>query len=429
MELSKLNLKNIFGTTTTFRLGPKVNPREAKIGVVGVGYVGQALVDTLVSSGYQTYGFDVDRNKLLVINHKLFTGAVSIKVLEPCDVIVVCVPTPLGKNRKPDLSCLIDAVSGLAGIQDRERLIIIESTVAPGTLRNIVLPVFERAGRKCGRDFYLAMSPERVDPGNTIFAVKNIPRVVGGIDEASTHLATEFYSNFIDRVVPLSSVEAAELTKTLENTFRLVNISLINEIKSYADRVGIDIWEVIDAAATKPYAFMPHYPGPGVGGHCIPVDPVYLFEEAKRRGVSLDIVRSAIKVNEAQPKKIVQEAKRALNGRPNGKKAKLFLIGIAYKPGSRDTRESPALKIWEEAEKQGLSVSYFDPNVPVLNGYNSKLLSYDTLLKQDVIVIVTDHKNVPYEMLATINKPIIDCRNIMRKFTKNNLLKNDRMGI
>jgi len=426
VELSKLKLKNFFGTTTTSKLRLKVNPREAKVGVVGVGYVGQALVQALVSTGFQTYGFDVDRNKLLSVNHKLFTGAVDIKISENCDVICVCVPTPLGKNRKPDLNFLTQAVSDVANLQSREQLVIVESTVAPGTLRNVVLPIFEGRGKKCGRDFYLAISPERVDPGNTLFAVKNIPRVVGGIDEMSTRLAAEFYSNFINEVVPTSSAEAAELTKMLENTFRLVNISLVNEIKNYADAAGIDIWEVIDAAATKPYAFMPHYPGPGVGGHCIPVDPVYLVEEAKSKGVSLGIVESALAVNEAQPKKIVQEAKRALNGRPNGKKAKMLLVGIAYKPGSCDTRESPALKIWEEAERQGFSVSYFDPNVPKLNGHTSKLMDYETLLQQDVVVIATDHQNAPYEMLADLDKPIIDCRNIMKKLARNNLLKIDK---
>jgi len=418
-------LKSEFSTKVNYfpQLLDKIKTKNACVGIIGVGYVGQALVRALLSAGYQTYGYDIDKDKLRSIDHKYFRPTTDIRNFENCDVICICVPTPLDRNRKPDLNCLRQASSDVASLQRQGQLVIVESTVAPGTLRTFVLPIFEGSGKKCGRDFYLAISPERVDPGNTRFTIKNTPKVVGGIDEISAFLAVEFYSNFIERVVPTTTAEVAELSKILENTFRLVNISLINEIKNYADRSGIDIWEVIDTAATKPFAFMPHYPGPGVGGHCIPVDPVYLVEEARNKGVRLGIVESAIAVNEAQPKKIVQEAKKALNGRPNGKKAKMLLVGIAYKPGSSDTRESPALKIWEEAERRGFRVSYFDPHVPKLNGHASKPLNYETLLEQDVIIIATDHQGVPYEMLGSLNKPIIDSRNILKKFARNNSLK------
>lgn len=411
-----MNLKKHSGLPEHMKILTKITRFEAKVGVVGVGYVGQALVEELVSVRFRTYGFDVDRNKPLRIRHKLFTPTYSIEYLATCDIICVCVPTPIDENRQPDLTYLTQACRDVAKFSKRNQLILIESTVAPGTLRNVVLPIFTNRGKKCGEDFYLAISPERIDPGNTEFTIKNTPKVVGGIDKASTKLAFEFYSSFVDKVVQTSTPEVAELSKMLENTFRLINISLVNEIKDYADKAGIDIWEAIDVAATKPFAFMPHYPGPGVGGHCIPVDPVYLLKEAKKIGINLKTVEAALQVNEMQPKKVVQEAKKLLNGRVRNKLPKMLLLGISYKPNTADTRESPGVKILEEAKKEGFDVSYFDSFVPKLNGYTSKNITLQLLSEQDIIIIATDHQNVPYGLLTSLGKPIIDTRNIMRKY-------------
>ena len=421
MELSKLNLKKLLGFNGQIRFVDNITSRKLKVGVVGVGYVGKALAQAMLSSGFETYGFDINPDKLGEIDHQKFTRAYNVEQLENCDVVCICVPTPLDEKRQPDLRPLIRACNELARLKTKKQLVIVESTVAPGTLRNIVLPIFAKEGKRLGEDFYLAVSPERVDPGNKVFTLKTTPKVVGGIDEESAKLATEFYSTFIDEVVTTTTSEVAELSKLLENTFRLVNISLVNEIKGYADKAGIDIWEVINAAATKPFAFMPHYPGPGVGGHCIPVDPVYLLEEAKTKGVDLNITKSAIELNETLSRKIVEEAKETLNGYTNGRKPKMLLIGLAYKPNSSDTRESPALKIWEQAVSEGFKVSYYDPHVPKLNGYTCQPITREILAKQDVIVIVTHHENIPYELLDEAGKPIIDTRNSMRKFSKDKL--------
>lgn len=417
-----MKLKDIFGSLSVNNMSVNFKRYQAKVGIIGVGYVGRALVEGLLSSGFRVTGFDLDFSKTLQISHPLFTAAASPKNLKDADVICICVPTPIDKEGKPDLTFLIKACESIADLNSKKRLIVIESTVAPSTLRNVVLPIFSKNGRKCGVDFYLAISPERIDPGNPKFDIRNTPKVVGGIDEVSTKLAADFYSSFVEKVVITSTPETAELSKMLENTFRLVNISLINEIKEYADLVGINIWEVIDAAATKPFGFLPHYPGPGVGGHCIPVDPVYLLEEAKSKGLRLNIIEKALDLNKTLPKKIVQKARKALNGHATNLSPKMLVIGIAYKPDIDDTRESPSVQILKEAEEDGFEVSYFDPHVPKLNGYTSKLLTPELLVEQDVIVIATHHKNVPYDMLTQVNKPIIDTRNILNQFNSSKVL-------
>jgi len=417
VELSKSRVNNFIEDYPT-DLDAKITGKKAEVGVIGVGYVGQALVQSLTSAGFKTFGYDLDENKLRTIKDELFTGFTSVESLEYSDVICVCVPTPLDSQRKPDLTFLMKAIEDLAKFRSQKQLIIVESTVAPGTLRKIVLPSLEKYGRRHGSDFHLALSPERVDPGNRTFALKNTPKIIGGVGETATRLASLFYSKFIDQVVVTSTPEVAELTKMLENTFRLVNISLMNEIKIYAEKAGIDIWEAIDAASTKPYAFMAHYPGPGVGGHCIPIDPVYLLESAKEEAIDLSILRSALKVNEMQPGLIIQQAKKILNGRLNGKRAKMLVVGIAYKPSSSDTRESPAIRIIEIAESEGFEVTYFDPLVPRLNGHSSQMLTRELLRKQDVIIIATHHPNVQYELIRESGVPVIDTRNIMKDIEK-----------
>ncbi len=420
MELSKLKFDNIDGAPVN-ALEVKITSGEAKVGVIGIGYVGESLAKTIVSSGFQTLGFDTNKEKLSSVKHDRFVTTQRVNELEDCDIICICVPTPLGADKKPDLSFLDQASRAIARFKKGDQLVIVESTVAPGTLRHHTLPILESEGRMQGQDFYLAISPERVDPGNSRYNLKNTPKVVGGLDVVSSKLAGTFYSKFVDEVIVTSSAEIAEFTKVMENTFRLVNISLVNELNIYARAVGIDMWEVIDAAATKPFAFMPHYPGPGVGGHCIPVDPVYLYEEALSKGVGLDILGSAIKVNQTQPSRVVADAKKTLNGRVNGKKAKMLVVGIAYKPESSDIRESPAVKIIEEAEKQGFEATYFDPYIPKLNGHSSQILSRELLKQQDVIIIATHHKNIQYELIKEAGVPVIDTRNILKKLNKNNL--------
>ena len=401
----------------------KIKTRQAKIGVVGVGYVGSALVEGIVSAEFQTSGFDLDAKKLEAIEHPLFQGAAAAADLEGCDIICVCVPTPLDGAGKPDLVPLLSAVESVKDLRSSGKLIVIESTVAPGTLRGVIEPLLSQAGWQVGVDLLLAISPERIDPGNKDFKIGNTPKVVGGMDEASTQVAAEFYASFVEKVVTVSTPEAAEMAKILENTFRLVNISLVNEMKDYADSLGVDIWEVIDAAATKPYAFLPHYPGPGVGGHCIPVDPVYLLEDARKRSLNLNLVEAAVSINENQPKKVVAEAKKKLEGRRNGHTPRLLIVGLSYKPDTSDTRESASLKIWEEAEKEGFEVSYSDPYVPSQNGQSSVWLTPEVLKQQDVVVIATNHSSIQYEMFLGLDVPIVDTRNSLRKYFQSQLIK------
>lgn len=397
------------------KISQKITTKDALVGVLGVGYVGKELVLGSLSAGFVTIGYDLNPQKTASINHPKFLKAISVTDLENCDVICICVPTPLDEEKKPDLSFLTNAIEEITRLKKIEKLIIVESTVAPGTLSKIVLPQINDKGLKLGEDFFLAISPERIDPGNKNYNIQNTPKVVGGIDEPSKKLVFDFYSKFVNKVVPTSSSETAEFAKIFENTFRLVNISLVNQLKEYAESIGVDMWEVIDAAATKPYGFLPHYPGPGVGGHCIPVDPVYLLEEARNSNVNLTMVEEAVRINESLPLKIVDQAKKKLNGHMARGDARMLLVGITYKPNVDDIRESPALKIWEEATKEGFEVSYHDPYVPQLNGYDSITLTQDSLLNHDVIVIVTNHKNIPYELFTTLDKPIIDTRNIFSK--------------
>jgi len=412
MLFSGLSLKKDYKETITTDFSNKIARRKLTVGVVGVGYVGRELVETTTENGFRTIGFDLDQSKLSQVRHKLFSPADSIHELTTCDAICICVPTPINEERKPDLGALLSAVSDVSSLTvTKEQLIIVESTVAPGTLRNIVLPVFLEKGRLLGKDFYLANSPERVDPGNKLYGLKNTPRIVGGVDDSSTKLAVDFYSSFVDKIIAVTSAEVAEMTKMLENTFRLVNISLINELSGYAQSIGIDMWEVVNAAASKPYAFMPHYPSAGVGGHCIPVDPYYLMQDAQDHGIDLHILKHALAINEERPRQVVEKGFELLNGKskqfPN-----ILLIGLSYKKGSSDTRESAATKIWKIAESMGARVSYHDPYVPKLNGWNSKPLTKQILSETDLIIITTDHEEIPWDIIAESGKPVLDTRNI-----------------
>lgn len=424
----------------------KIENKTAKVGIVGMGYVGMPLGELSAAAGFKTVGFVRDPKKAEAINAEKISNLTSTtekKEVKKADIILICVQTPVFENKMPDLSALKQASEEVALNLRAGQLIVIESSVAPGTTRKIVLPILEESGLKLGEEFFLGFSPERVDPGNTKFKLNEIPKVVAGAQSGSLEVAVAYYRKIIDRVVPVSSLETAELVKIFENTFRLINISLVNQVHQYAKKIGVNMWEVVDAASTKPFGFLAHYPGPGIGGHCIPVDPYYLLEDAKQYGINLSLVEEAGKINENQPHKVVQRAveiistnlkngfihsghnhkngflsavARVKNSRvhlKDSKKPKVLLIGVAYKPDIDDTRESPALKIWEILEEMGYVVSYHDPYIPAFNGFSSVELSEEVVAEKDLLVITTNHSTIDYEWLIHFNKPILDTRNVL----------------
>jgi UDP-N-acetyl-D-glucosamine dehydrogenase len=400
------------------RLLKKIDQRSARVGIIGMGYVGSALSELVVKAGYDTVGFVRRIAKADRIDQqgiKNLKGSIDTSLLRTCDIILICVQTPIHEDKTPDLSFIEAAVQEIADNIGKDQLIVIESSYAPGTTRNIALPILEKTGRQVGSDFYLSFSPERVDPGNIHFSLNQIPKVVSGIDQPSLEVATAFYASIIDQVVPVSSMETAELVKIFENTYRLVNISLVNEVTEYAKAVGLDMWEVIAAASTKPFGFMPHYPGPGIGGHCIPVDPFYLVDQAKSMGIKLDLVEAAGKVNDAKPERVVEQTVEIIE-RYNGQRTdhKVLLVGLAYKADIDDTRESPALKIWRLFEEKNIGVSFHDPYVSEMNGAKSVELSAENIRDMDAIVITTNHTNIEYQKLAEMEKPVIDTRNVYK---------------
>ena len=400
------------------RLLSKINDRSARVGIIGMGYVGSALSELVVKEKYDTYGFVRREAKAARINNQSIPnlkGTTDSGFLQTCDIILICVQTPIHEDKTPDLSFIEAAVQQVADNIGESQLIVVESSYAPGTTRNVALPILERTGKKAGVDFYLSFSPERVDPGNRQFSLDQIPKVVSGYDSDSLQAAYTFYSTIIKQVVPVSSMETAEMVKIFENTYRLVNISLVNEVKKYTDAVGLDMWEVVNAAATKPFGFMPHYPGPGIGGHCIPVDPFYLVDQAKKVGIDLRLVKTAGEVNDEKPSLVVDQTVEIIE-KYNGKKSdhKILLVGLSYKPDIDDTRESPALKIWKLFEEKNIDVMYHDPYVTEMNGERSVEITEDTVRDLDAIVITTDHTNIEYKKIAELKKPVIDTRNVYK---------------
>jgi UDP-N-acetyl-D-glucosamine dehydrogenase len=398
------------------KLVAKIKNKKARIFLYGVGYVGQAIGLGSSAAGYQTLGLSrsksrIDRiNKLAIDKFKATSDASK---MQEADVIVICVPTPVFENKKPDLRPLKKSLTVTKKYLKKGQLVVIESSVGTGTTRNFALPILEQSGLVAEQDFFLAFSPERIDPGNKKYIFRNIPKVVAGYGEKSHRLSMEFYGRIVDRAIPVSSLEAAEAVKLLENTFRLVNISFINEFADYVRARGLDIEEIISAAQTKPFGFMAHYPGPGIGGHCIPVDPYYLVEDAARRGIALKSVEVAGRINDSRPRKVVSRAVEILK-RTNGKKHKnnILLIGLAYKKNIEDIRESASLKIWKLLKKKGHSVSYHDPHVPRVNGSISSKLSSKVISKHDLIIIATDHQKVDYDKLVKHKTPILDTRKV-----------------
>ncbi|MGN6665210.1 MAG: nucleotide sugar dehydrogenase [Solirubrobacterales bacterium] len=413
-----------------------------QIGIIGLGYVGLPLAVAFAEAGCEVTGLDLDAAKVEALNRgESYIEDVPSSALAPlgerlrasadyaglaaCDAVVLCVPTPLSDSREPDLGPLEASATALAQVLRSGQLVVLESTTYPGTTRDRLLPILETSGLTAGSDFHLAFSPERIDPGRTDFTVRTTPKLVGGVTAASTERARALYAEICDTVVVLSSPEAAELSKLLENIFRSVNIALVNELSQLCDRLGIDVWEVIEAAATKPFGFMRFDPGPGMGGHCLPVDPFYLAFRARQLDFYPEFIELAGKVNQAQPGFCVERIERALNGvrRPvNG--SRILVLGVSYKGGVGDTRESPALKIVGRLQDLGAEVSYHDSFVPELPGHGLASVDLDAGLREcDLAAIVTAHPDVDYEAVVAAAPLVIDFRGITRGITADNLVR------
>jgi UDP-N-acetyl-D-glucosamine dehydrogenase len=424
------------------KLKNKISKREAVISVIGLGYVGLPLAVEFGDAGHTVYGIDVDKRQVDTLKRnrsyisdvpssdvkKLITSGrlkptTNFTNIKKSDVIVICVPTPLSKTKEPDISYILSAVDAATGNRKRGQLIVLESTTYPGTTDEIVLPLLETKGFKCGRDFYLAFSPERVDPANKFFKTKDIPKVVGGTERLSGLLAKELYSTIVKDVIRVSSTKTAEMAKLLENTFRSVNIGLVNEIAIMCHKLGLDVWETIDAAASKPFGFMPFYPGPGIGGHCIPLDPIYLAWKAKLHGFETRFIGLADRINSSMPDYVAARVVAALNG---GKKAingaKVHILGITYKKDVSDTRESPALEIMRILDQMGARISFSDPYAKSCNidGRNIRSVapSAATLKSKDCVVIVTDHSAYDYRKIVKSSKLLLDTRNATRGISR-----------
>jgi UDP-N-acetyl-D-glucosamine dehydrogenase len=413
-----------------------------KIGIVGLGYVGLPLAVAFAEAGCEVVGLDVDRRKVEALNAgRSYVEDVPSSTLEPlgerlratadyaelarCDAVVLCVPTPLSDSREPDLTYLVESAQALAQVLRSGQLVVLESTTYPGTTRDRLLPILETSGLTAGSDFHLAFSPERIDPGRTDYTVRTTPKLVGGVTAASTERARELYEQICDTVVVLSSPEAAELSKLLENIFRSVNIALVNELAQLCDRLGIDVWEVVEAASTKPFGFMRFDPGPGMGGHCLPVDPFYLAFRARQLDFYPEFIELAGKVNQAQPGFCVERIERALNGvrKPvNG--SRILVLGVSYKGGVGDVRESPALKIIGRLQDLGADLSYHDSFVPELPGHGlSSVGIEDGLGKCDLAAIVTAHPDVDYEQVVAGAPLTIDFRGVTRGIESESLVR------
>ncbi|RMH81489.1 MAG: nucleotide sugar dehydrogenase [Actinomyces sp.] len=417
-----------------------VESRTLHVGVVGLGYVGLPLVGALEAAGFTVTGFDVDTTKVAALERgenylehlgdELFaTLAASDRFaatsdagdLAPCDAIVICVPTPLGAHHEPDLSYVLGTARTLNGVLRPGQLVVLESTTYPGTTRDELTPVLvEGTGLVPGRDVFVAYSPEREDPGRDA-DTRTIPKLVGGLDPVSGALAAAMYRAAVASVVEVESAEIAEAAKLLENVFRAVNIALVNEMKLVLDALGIDVWKVVEAAATKPFGFMPFYPGPGLGGHCIPIDPFYLTWKAREVGQPTQFIELAGLVNTAMPRYVVDRLIRALNDRGRAARgSRVLLIGLAYKAGVSDTRESPSFELIELLRERGVEVDYHDPHVPIAPrvrrhdvGLASVELTADLVASYDAVLIATAHPDVDYELLASASRLIVDTRNAM----------------
>lgn len=437
----------------------KIKQRQIVIGIIGMGYVGLPLAVEFARSGIRVIGIDVDREKVEQLqaghSHILdirdtdlqavsseFQATADFNRLKEVDAVVICVPTPLRQTKDPDISYIVAATQEIKRNLHPGMLIVLESTTYPGTTNEILLPEIEESGLKVGQDFFLAFSPERIDPGNKVYTVRNTPKIVGGVTALCTELGVALYQSVSDTVIPVSSTRAAEMVKLLENTFRAVNIGLVNEIAIICDKLGMDVWEVIEAAATKPFGFMPFFPGPGLGGHCIPIDPHYLSWKLKMMNYNARFIELASEVNTNMPYYVVSKVADALNRQKrsvNG--SKILILGVAYKKDISDVRESPALDIIQLLQAKGAEIEYHDPHVPVLdpahfpsahqvmesNAHLSfrsvDLVDYSALKNYDCIVIVTNHSQYDYPKVVEYAPLILDTRNATKGIPSDKIVR------
>ncbi len=418
----------------------KIKSKQACLGVIGLGYVGLPLAVDMAEAGFDTIGFDIKKAKIellnkccsyisdvkdsalaAVIHNKKLLATDDFSLLEKCECVCICVPTPLDVGRQPDLVFVKTAAESIAKYLHKEMLVILESTIYPGATEELVKPILESSGLKCGSDFYLSFSPERVDPGNTQYKTKNITKVVGGCSPESTDVAAAMYEMVLEApVYRVSSPAVAEMEKILENAYRNINIGLVNELAILCERMHISIWEVIEAAKTKPYGFQAFYPGPGLGGHCIPVDPYYLSWKAREFAFHTSMIESSMKINDKMPQycaeragRILNRFKKALNG------SKILLLGVAYKQDVADYRESPAIKVIQELKKLGANVDFYDPFVENfehddLNMSGIKELTSEAIESYDLVIITTAHSNVDYQLVQQHAKAVFDTKNVMK---------------
>jgi UDP-N-acetyl-D-glucosamine dehydrogenase len=418
-------------------LARRLEDRSARLAVIGLGYVGLPLAIEFAKAGFEVHGIDIDERRVKELNQgrsyiqdvatadvaemveaKRFFATTDFAVLKRCDTVNICVPTPLSKQRDPDVSYIVAAATEVARHLHRGQLVILESTTYPGTTEELVLPMLAESGLKVGRDFYLAFSPERVDPGNPTYTTRNIPKVVGGVTEACTRAAVQLYRQRLDQVVPVSSTQVAEMVKLLENTFRSVNIGLVNELAMMCARLKIDVWEVIRAAATKPFGFMPFYPGPGLGGHCIPIDPFYLSWKARASGFEARFIELAGHVNGHMPEHVVDLVGEALNRQGRSVRgSRVLVLGVAYKADVDDVRESPSLDILEKLRERGARIEYSDPHVPSLQFAGGVMKSVPFTEARvrafDCVVVATAHRSVDYRALLRWARSVVDTRNAL----------------
>ena len=412
-----------------------IESHNASAAVIGLGYVGLPLAMEMLAAGFNVIGIDLDRNKIATlqggksyirdVDDQLISNPISsgrffptsdFGTLAEADTVSICVPTPLSKSRDPDISFILAATEEIHKYLHKNQLIVLESTTYPGTTEELILPELEASGLKVGSDFYLAFSPERIDPGNKAFTTRNTPKIVGGVTPECTQIAHLFYSQFIEKVFPVSSTKCAEMVKLLENTFRSVNIGMVNEMAQMCDLLGVDVYEVIDAAATKPFGFIPFYPGPGLGGHCIPIDPHYLAWKLKALNFQARFIELASEINGMMPAVVISLVADGLNRSAKSiRNSKILVLGVAYKKDVSDCRESPALDVMRMLIEKGADLTYNDPYVPMLrlgkNTLESVELSQEAIGKQDCVIILTDHSEYDFKQITAAARLLIDTRN------------------
>ncbi|HWL26478.1 MAG TPA: nucleotide sugar dehydrogenase [Ureibacillus sp.] len=420
-------------------LREKLLNKTAVLGVIGLGYVGLPLAVEKAKAGYKTIGFDIQEQKVMMVNDGInyigdvinedlreivhsgnLTATTDFAEVANADCVCICVPTPLDLYKQPDISYVKSSVESIVPYMHKEMLIVLESTTYPGTTEELLKPILELSGLKCGEDFYLAFSPERVDPGNSHYKTKNTPKVVGGVTERCTEIAATLYESILEAPIHrVSSPAVAEMEKILENTYRNVNIGLVNELAILCNKMGLNFWEVVDAAKTKPYGFQAFYPGPGLGGHCIPLDPYYLAWKAREYGFHTSMIEASMMINDRMPEYCVERASRILNKHQKSLYgSKILVLGVAYKQNIEDYRESPAIRVIEGLEKEGAEVTYYDPYVPEYSFEGSHKqgapeLTQELIEEADLVIITTAHTNVDYHSVQRFAKEIFDTKNAM----------------